>query len=123
MDEFEQNLTRASQSLTAFVEQTGLDAVTNLEQAFSRAGNAIEHTLSQAAQSSELNFRRMTEAILTDLARIAAESVIAQSGIGPSAQMLNVNLRGELPGMGSRQGASNLETLIAAAARRGTRYA
>ncbi len=123
MDEFEQNLTRASQSLTAFVEQTGLDAVTNLEQAFSRAGNAIEHNLSQAAQSSELNFRRMTEAILTDLARIAAESVIAQSGIGPSAQMLNVNLRGELPGMGSRQGASNLETLIAAAARRGTRYA
>ena len=123
MDEFEQSLERASQTLSSFVEQHGQEAATTLERAFGRAGASIEQALDQAAQSGELNFRRMTEAILTDLARVAAETVIAQSGLGQSNQTLNVNLGGRQPAAQAPLGGAGLETLVATAAARGARYA
>ncbi len=123
MDEFEQSLERASQSLTSFVEQTGAQAARNLEQAFARAGTTIEQSLNQAAQSSELNFRRMTEAILTDLARVAAEAVIAQSGLGQAGPTFNLSGGAASSGRSATPGASALDALIATAAARGARYA
>ena len=123
MDELEQSLERASQSLTSFVEQTGAQAASNLEQAFARAGTTIEQSLNQAAQSSELNFRRMTEAILTDLARVAAEKVIAQSGLGQTGQTFNLSSGAASFGRSAMPGASALDALIATAAARGARYA
>ncbi|MEL6857554.1 MAG: phage tail tape measure C-terminal domain-containing protein [Pseudomonadota bacterium] len=123
MEEFELSLERASQTLTQFADRTAVEAASNLEQAFARAGGTIEQALNQAAQSGELNFRRMTEAILTDLARVAAEAVIAQSGIGQAGQVVNFSLNGAAPGLSAVTGGSALESLVAAAAARGARYA
>lgn len=123
MDEFEHSLERASQTLSTFVEQHGEEAATTLERAFARAGSSIEQALNQAAQSSGLNFRRTTEAILTDLARVAAETVIARSGLVQSNQTLNVNLGGRQPFAQAPLGGAGLETLVATAAARGARYA
>lgn len=48
-----------------------------MAEAFERAGARIETALGRAARSGELDFRRMTDAILQDLARLAAERVLA----------------------------------------------
>ena len=45
--------------------------------------------LTQAAHSGELDFQRMADAILRDIARVAAEAVF--NG-GPSSSALNVNM-------------------------------
>lgn len=48
-----------------------------LETAFERTGAAIERALEKAARSGEASFSRMTDTILRDLARLAAERLIA----------------------------------------------
>lgn len=124
MDEFESELQSASESLTRLVEGPGQEAAAVLEQAFGRAGARIEQALGQAARAGEVDFRRMAESILADLARIIAESVIAQSGFRQMGQTVNLNMSVE---RGADQGAvlgatSAIANAVALAAARGARF-
>lgn len=124
MDEFETELQAASESLTRLVEGPGVEVAAILEQAFGRAGANIERALGQAARSGEVDFRRMAESILGDLARIAAEAVIAQSGLGQVGQTVNLNMS---VGAGAEQrsvvgAAGTIANAVALAAARGARF-
>jgi hypothetical protein len=89
VDNFEQDLASAADALQALAEGPGAEAANALETAFGKAGERIEATLAQAARSGELDFQRMADAILRDIARVAAEAVF--SG-GQSSSALNVNM-------------------------------
>ena len=94
MNEFENDLTAAGDALRRLAEGPGVQAAEALEAAFGRAGASIETALGQAARSGELDFERMAESILRDLARVAAESVVALAGTRSGAQQavtLNMN--------------------------------
>ena len=93
MSEFEDQMASAGDALTALAEGPGVAAAEALEAAFGRAGTQIEAVLGQAARSGELDFERMAESILQDLARVAAEAVVAlgQGGNGGQAVSLNMN--------------------------------
>ena len=125
MDEFEDSLQSAGAALTQFVSGPGSEAASALEQAFARASQSIETALGQAAQSGELEFRRMTETVLADLARIAAEAVIARSGLTATGQTVNLNMSlGSGADAQSVIGASGtIASLVASAAVRGGRFA
>ena len=125
MDEFEQSLQSASESLSRLVEGPGVEAAAALERAFAQSGARIEQTLSRAARSGELDFRRMANAVLADLARIAAEAVIAQSGLAQVGQTVNLNMSVG-PGADARSvvgAAGSIASAIAGAAARGSRFA
>lgn len=93
MDDFETNLNSAGDALRALAEGPGVQAAEALEAAFGRAGQSIETALGQAARSGELNFERMAESILRDLARVAAESLATMSGLRRSGgQPVNLNM-------------------------------
>ena len=94
MNDFESDLTAASDALRNLAEGPGVQAAEALEAAFSKAGQSIETALGQAARAGELDFERMAESILKDLARVAAESVVAMASAGGGAQQavtLNMN--------------------------------
>ena len=67
---------RPDEPLDDFTDGAGQRAAEALETAFERAGSRIEQALGRAARSGEADFSRMTEAILADLARLAAQQVI-----------------------------------------------
>lgn len=67
---------RPDTPLEDFADGAGQRAAEALETAFERAGSRIEQALGRAARSGEADFSRMTEAILADLARLAAQQVI-----------------------------------------------
>ena len=125
MDEFEQSLQAASDSLSRLVDGPGVEAAARLEQAFAQSGARIEQVLSRAARSGELDFRRMAESILADLARIVAESVLAQSGLGQVGQTVNLNM--SVGGGANAQSvigaAGSIASAVASAAARGARFA
>ncbi len=125
MDEFEQDIRRAGDALALFTEGPGRDAARILEDAFGEAGQSIQASLSRAAQTGQLDFRRMAESVLADLARIAAEAVIARSGLGQAGQTVNLNMAvGAGADAGSVVGAAgSIATVVAAAAARGGRFA
>ncbi|WP_035579107.1 phage tail tape measure C-terminal domain-containing protein [Hyphomonas jannaschiana] len=89
MDNFESDLASAADALRALAEGPGAEAAGALEETFGQAGARIEATLAQAARSGELDFQRMADAILRDIARVAAEAVF--NG-GQSSSALNVNM-------------------------------
>ncbi|MEL7127934.1 MAG: phage tail tape measure C-terminal domain-containing protein [Pseudomonadota bacterium] len=92
MDEFERDLADAGDALIAFADGPGRQAADALGAAFDGAGSRIERALGQAARSGELDFSRMAENILRDLARIAAEALVTQSGLGTrGGQTVNLN--------------------------------
>lgn len=94
MTDFENDLASAGDALRGLAEGPGVQAAEALEAAFGRAGQSIETALGQAARAGELNFERMAESILRDLARVAAESVAAMAGLGQGggrAVTLNMN--------------------------------
>lgn len=124
MDEIEADLQSASENLTRLVEGPGQEAAAALEQAFGRAGLNIERALGQAARSGELDFRRMAESILADLARIVAESVMAQSGMKQMGQIVNLNMSlGASTDQRTVIGASSsIANAVALAAARGARF-
>ena len=124
MDELEAGLEQASQSLSQFVSGPGQQAADALEQAFARAGQNIEQSLSQAAQSGELDFQRMARTILSDLAQVLAEALIAQSGLSQVGQTLNLNMsvNGSTPTGPTVGFGSSIATMVAAAAVRGARF-
>ena len=94
MNDFENDLTAAGDAFRSLAEGPGVQAAEALEAAFGKAGQSIETALGQAARAGELDFERMAESILKDLARVAAESVVAMAGAGSGAQQavtLNMN--------------------------------
>lgn len=125
MEAFEDQLQAASASLQTLVEGPGVQAAAALEQAFAHAGSRIEQALGQAARSGELDFRRMAESVLADLARIAAEAVLAQAGLGRVGQTVNLNMAvGPGADAGSIVGsAGSIASAVAMAAARGARFA
>jgi hypothetical protein len=123
MDEFEQRMDEAGLALTALADGPGAQAAQALESAFENAGQRIEETLARAARSGELDFQRMAESILRDLARIAAEAVFAGGG-GSGAPTINLNMTqaggGEARGIIASQGA--ISAALARAAASGGRF-
>lgn len=87
-EETEADLRAAGETLLELAEGPGAAAARQLEEAFAQAGASIESSLSRAARSGQLDFEKMAEAILRDLARIAAQSVFG----GPSGPAPAVNL-------------------------------
>lgn len=119
MTEFENELAATGDALLALAEGPGQAAAKALEEAFGQAGTRIEQALGQAARSGELNFERMAEAILRDLARVAAEAVLTMAGIGgqSGAQQsvtLNMNVGA---GAGAQDVLANKGAIKAALAR------
>ena len=92
MSEFEDQMASAGEALTALAEGPGVAAAEALEAAFGRAGDGITAALGQAARSGELDFERMAESILRDLARVAAEAVVALGQGGSAGQAVNLNM-------------------------------
>lgn len=125
MDEFEQNLAAAGDSLARLVDGPGQAAAAELEQVFAQAGQRIEQTLGAAARSGELDFKRMADAILSDLARIVAEALVAQSGLAQVGQAVTLNMSvGAGANASSVVGAAGqIATAVAAAAAKGGRFA
>ncbi|NBC14831.1 MAG: hypothetical protein GVY09_16155 [Gammaproteobacteria bacterium] len=123
MDEFSDQMDEAGTALRELAEGPGADAARALEAAFESAGQRIEESLSRAARSGELDFQRMAETILADLARIAAEAVFS-SGQGGPAPTINLNLpqaaSGEARGVLASQGA--ISAALARAVASGGRF-
>ncbi len=92
MDEFNQSLEAASERLQALADGPAREAAASMERHFVEAGQRIEDALSRAARTGELDFSRMAEAILRDLARIAAENVLSSRTAQPA--QLNLTLAG-----------------------------
>ena len=119
MNELEDELDRAGAALTALASGPGEAAAKSLEEAFARTGKSIQSALSSAAQTGELDFQNMTKAILADLARIAAEAVISQSGLNSVTQNISINPSAGSGEQSGLNGLASLSTVIAAAASRG----
>ena len=84
MNEFERDLSAAGDALRALSDGPGREAAEALGTAFDGAGQRIEAALSQAARTGELDFRRMADGILRELARVAAEALILRGQGGGS---------------------------------------
>lgn len=69
-------LDETADALTALAEGPASAAAETMEAAFERAGQGIERSLAAAARSGELDFSRMTQSILSDLARLAVDRFV-----------------------------------------------
>lgn len=67
---------RAGEALQTLADGPARQAADAISAAFERTGESIEQALGRAARSGETSFSRMTDAILRDLARLAAEQLI-----------------------------------------------
>lgn len=121
MEEFEEDLQVATDALERLSLNSGLATAEALEAAFQRTGASIERALSQAAKSGEVDFKRMAEAIIADIARITAEAILAQTSLGTGNQVQTTSLIGgasnTLPGA-----SSTIASVIASAAAKGGRF-
>ncbi len=91
-----------------------------LAAAFEAAGQRIEAALAGAAHSGEADFRRMAEAILRDLARIAAEAILLQHRPHPTLT-LQANFSPATDEM-IRHDAADLSATLARLVQAGGRY-
>ena len=123
MDEFDARIESAGEALRELADGAGAEAASALEEVFASAGRRIEETLASAARSGELDFQRMAEAILRDLARIAAQAAFSGGQAGP-APSITVNLssgdRGDARGILASQGA--ISSALARAVSSGGRF-
>lgn len=92
MIETDSEFAAAADALKALADGPGRAAADTLVQVFDNAGARIEGALSQAARSGELDFQRMAESVLGDLARIAAEALILSGRGASSGQGVNMTL-------------------------------
>jgi len=97
MTDFDTETERAGTAFEALADGPATRAARAIEAAFARTGTSIEQSLGQAARSGELNFSNMTDAILRDLARLAAEQFIEK----PLNQLMD-NVLSNLPFSGAR---------------------
>ncbi len=112
MTDTEQALSAAGDALKALAYGPGKVAADTLSQAFDGAGARIESALSRAARSGELDFQRMAEAVLGDLARIAAEALILSGNRAQGAAGVNLTLN--FPNGADRREAAASGQVIAA---------
>ena len=121
--EYEEELERAGQALEAFADGPGAAAARALEEAFAAAGARIEASLEAAARTGQLNFEAMAQAILRDLARIAAENVFGVL-TGGAGQTVNLNINstdgGDARSLLANRGA--LQAGLAGLVRQGGRF-
>jgi hypothetical protein len=124
MDEIDRDLARAGDALLELAEGPGRAAADALGAAFDQAGNRIEAALGRAARSGELDFSRMAEGILRDLARIAAEAIVAGiGGSGPSQTVnMNLNLGAGANAQSVMASRGSISTALARAASAGGRF-
>ncbi len=80
----------AARALSDLADGPGRQAADALAAAFAQAGEQITVSLGQAARSGELDFKRMAESILRDVARVAAEALILR-GTGGSSVSASFN--------------------------------
>lgn len=113
MNEFERELGAAGDALRALSEGPGREAAEALSAAFDGAGQRIEAALGQAARAGELDFRRMSDGILRELARVAAEAVILR-GQGAAGVNATFNFA---PGTDERAAVGNAAGVSALLAR------
>jgi len=97
MTDFDDETTRAGTAFEALADGPATRAARAIEAAFERTGESIERSFGRAARSGELNFSNMTEAILRDLARLAAQQFIEK----PLNQLME-NVISSLPFAGAR---------------------
>ncbi|MDP3460968.1 MAG: phage tail tape measure C-terminal domain-containing protein [Hyphomonas sp.] len=77
-------LQAASRALGELANGPARQAADALAQAFGEAGERISLSLGQAAKSGELDFQKMAESILRDIARVTAEALILRQTPGNS---------------------------------------
>ncbi|MEM7766442.1 MAG: phage tail tape measure C-terminal domain-containing protein [Pseudomonadota bacterium] len=122
MDDFDETLDAAGQRLQALADGPAREAAETIERRFAEAGSRIEAALSRAASSGQLDFERMAEAILRDLAQIAAESLFASRAT--TSPTVNLNLSGgqsaDPRGLVASQGA--ISAALARAVSSGSRF-
>ncbi len=111
-----ESLREAADALRSLAEGPGREAAEALSGAFEAAGGRIETALARAARTGETDFRRMTEAILRDMARLAAEAVITGGGRGAGGVQATFNFADER-GAGAGRGAAELAAVSALLAR------
>jgi phage-related minor tail protein len=97
MTDFDDDIDRAGAAFEALADGPASRAAQAIEAAFERTGTSIERALGQAARSGETSFSNMTEAIVRDLARLAAEQFIEK----PVNQLME-NVISSLPLFGAR---------------------
>jgi hypothetical protein len=124
MDEFDRATDAAGNALQALAAGPGRAAAEALALAFADAGRQIENTLQQAARSGELDFERMANAVLRDIARVAAETAFNARNDGSAGSPMNFNFQ---LGSGAderslRAGAGSLAVMLARIVQRGGRY-
>ncbi len=74
----EDEIEARGEALEALAEGPAQRAAEAIEAVFERTGRSIEDNLERAARNGEASFARLTESILRDLARLAAEQLIAK---------------------------------------------
>lgn len=122
MNEFERELGAAGDALRALSEGPGREAADALSTAFDGAGQRIEAALGQAARSGELDFRRMADGILRELARVTAEAVILRGQGGGGGVNATFNF-GQGPGDGGAAGsAAGVAAVLARMVQAGGRF-
>jgi hypothetical protein len=84
MTSTDNNLGQAARALDALANGPAKQAADALAAAFDVAGERISVSLGTAARSGELDFRKMAESMLRDLARVAAEALILRNSAGTS---------------------------------------
>ena len=72
----------AASRLQDLADGPASEAAETIEAAFERAGQGIERALAAAARAGELDFSRMTQSILADLARLAVERFVVEPALG-----------------------------------------
>ena len=84
----EDEIEASGEALEALADGPAQRAAEAIEAVFERTGRSIEDNLERAARHGEASFARLTESILRDLARLAAEQLIAKplDGFLASAQ-------------------------------------
>ena len=105
----------------AGLARAGAQAADALAAAFGAAGDRISLSLGEAAKSGELDFRKMAEAILRDLARVAAEALILKQAPGNSMSA-NFNFAPGADERGALAQSSAIAALLARMVQGGGRF-
>ena len=89
---FQSTSQAAGEALQDFANGPGQLAAETLSTAFASSGESIAAALSDAARSGRLEFHSMAEAVLKDLARMAAEAVLTRTALTAPGQTVNLNM-------------------------------
>jgi phage-related minor tail protein len=78
---FQAELGGASAALNEFAQGPARRAADEVGAAFDRAGARIAQTLSRAALSGEVSFKRLAKVVLEELARLALSQIFGKGGM------------------------------------------